>query len=81
LFACGPADAAAIPKAHRLWPHLNPGWFYLSGTGLPVVLEKRPVVAVVVRVSVVYKLVTEIKRHLQAVALRGTDYNSVNSLQ
>jgi len=33
-FAYGPADATAIPKPHRLLPHLNPGWFYLSGTGL-----------------------------------------------
>ena len=24
LFACGPADATAIPKSHRLLPHLNP---------------------------------------------------------
>jgi len=31
---CGPADATAIPKPHRLLPHLNPDWFYLSGTGL-----------------------------------------------
>jgi len=35
LFAYGPADAAAIPKPHHLLPHLNPDWFYLSGTGLP----------------------------------------------
>jgi len=35
LFAYGPADATAIPKSHRLLPHLNPDWFYLSGTGLP----------------------------------------------
>jgi len=24
-----------IPEPHHLLPHLNPGWFYLSGTGLP----------------------------------------------
>jgi len=24
-----------IPKPHHLLPHLNPDWFYLSGTGLP----------------------------------------------
>ena len=35
LFARGPADAAAIPKHCHLLPHLNPDWFYLSGTGLP----------------------------------------------
>ena len=23
------------PKPHHLLPHLNPDWFYLSGTGLP----------------------------------------------
>jgi len=26
LFACGPADATAIPKPHHLLPHLNPDW-------------------------------------------------------
>jgi len=35
LFAYGPADATAILKPHYLLPHLNPDWFYLSGTGLP----------------------------------------------
>ena len=35
LFAYGPADATVIPKPHYLLPQLNPGWFYLSGTGLP----------------------------------------------
>ena len=29
------ADATAIPKSRHLLPHLNPDWFYLSGTGLP----------------------------------------------
>jgi len=33
--AYGPSDATAIPKPHNLLPHLNLGWFYLSGTGLP----------------------------------------------
>jgi len=28
----GLADATAVPKPHRLLPHLNPDWFYLSGT-------------------------------------------------
>jgi len=28
-------NATAIPKPHRILPHLNPDWFYLSGTGLP----------------------------------------------
>ena len=31
LFAYGPADAIAIRKPHRILPHLNPDWFYLSG--------------------------------------------------
>jgi len=32
-----------IPKPHRLLPHLNPDWFYLSGTtGLPRLSRKRP---------------------------------------
>ena len=30
-----------IPKPHRLLPHLNPDWFYLSGTGLPRLSSKR----------------------------------------
>ena len=34
MFACGPADATAIPKRRRLLPHLNPDWLYHSGTGL-----------------------------------------------
>jgi len=34
LFACGPADATAVPKPHHLLPRLNPDWFYLSGTGI-----------------------------------------------
>jgi len=41
LFACGPADATAIPKPHHLLPHLNPDWFYLSGTSLPMLSWKR----------------------------------------
>ena len=36
LFAYGPADATAISKPHHLLPHLNPDWFHLSGTGLPM---------------------------------------------
>jgi len=30
-----------IPKPHHLLPHLNPDWFYLSGTGLPRLSWKR----------------------------------------
>ena len=41
LFAYGPADATAIPKSHHLLPHLNPDWFYLSGTGLRRLSWKR----------------------------------------
>jgi len=41
LFAYGPANATAIPKPHHLLPHLNPDWFYLSGTGLPRLSWKR----------------------------------------
>jgi len=56
---CLPADAAAVPNPRRLLHHLNPDWFYLSGTRLPTqaVLEKRPlngcscIVVVVVVVS------------------------------
>jgi len=30
----GPAaDATAIAKPRHLLPHINPDWFYLSGTG------------------------------------------------
>ena len=28
-----------IPKSHHHLPHLNPDWFYLSGTGLPIRLS------------------------------------------
>jgi len=43
LFAYGPADATVVPKPHRLLPHLNPDWFYFSGTGLPrLSWEKKP---------------------------------------
>ena len=35
LFAYGPADATTSPKPGHLSLHLNPDWFYLSGTGLP----------------------------------------------
>ena len=41
LFACGPADATAIPKPHHLLLHLNRYWFYLSDTGLPRLFQKR----------------------------------------
>ena len=34
LFVYGPADATASHKPHHLLPHLNPDWFYLSGTHL-----------------------------------------------
>ena len=44
MFAYGPADATAIPKPHHLLPHLDPDWFYLSGTGLSkVVMEKEAI--------------------------------------
>ena len=35
LFAYGPADATATPIPRHLLRHLNPDWFYLSGTSLP----------------------------------------------
>jgi len=41
LFAYGPADATAIPKPRHLLPHLNPDWFYFSGTVLPRLSWKR----------------------------------------
>ena len=40
LFAYGPAYVTAS-KPHHLSPHLNPDWFYLSGTGLPRLSWKR----------------------------------------
>ena len=39
MFAYGPADA--IPKTNHPYPHLNPDWFYLSGTCLPRLSWKR----------------------------------------
>ena len=47
LFAYGPADATAFPKPRHLLPHLNPDWFYLSGTGLPRLYWKTGAVVVV----------------------------------
>ena len=41
LFAYGLAYATASPKPHLLLLHLNPDWFYLSGTGLPRLSWKR----------------------------------------
>ena len=41
LFVYGPANATAIRKPHHILPHLNPDWFYLSGTGLPRLPHKR----------------------------------------
>jgi len=35
FFAYDPADAFVSPKPHLLLFHLNPDWFYLSGTALP----------------------------------------------
>jgi len=37
---CGPADASASLNP-IISSHLNPGWFYLSGTGLPRFSQKR----------------------------------------
>ena len=37
----GPADATAFAKLRHLLPHLNPDWFYLSGTSLPRLSWKR----------------------------------------
>jgi len=58
IIAYGPADATAIPKTHQLLPHLNPDWFYLSGTGLPRLSWKKGrktgVVVVVVVVTSSY---------------------------
>jgi len=57
LFAYGPADATVSPKPQHLLPHLNPDWFYLSGTCLPRLSWERGhqtgvvVVAVLVRSS------------------------------
>jgi len=41
LFAYGPANATASENPHHLLPHLNPDWFFLSGTGLPRLFWKR----------------------------------------
>ena len=41
LFAYGPADATASQNPGHLLRHLNPDWFYLSGTGLPRLSWKR----------------------------------------
>ena len=41
IWLYGLAGATASPKTHRLLPHLNPDWFYLSGNGLPKLSLKR----------------------------------------
>ena len=41
LFVYGPANTIVIPKPLHLLRHLNPDWFYLSGTGLPRLSWKR----------------------------------------
>ena len=62
VFAYGPADATAIPKPHRLLPHLDPDWFYLSGTGLSrLPWKKRPLNGCAV-VEVVVILATSVQR-------------------
>ena len=43
LFAYGPADTTTVPKPHNLLPHLNPDWFYLSGTGFTMLSWKKAV--------------------------------------
>jgi len=55
LFAYGPADATAVPKAHNLWIHLNLDWFYLNQVVQGVVVI---VVVVVVAVVVVVQVAT-----------------------
>ena len=60
MFAHGPADATAIPIPHLLLPHLNPDWFYLSGTGLPSLSWKRGRLSDVVVVVVSQQVVTGI---------------------
>ena len=39
----GTAAATAIPKPYHLLPHLNLDWFYLSGTGLPILSWKEAI--------------------------------------
>ena len=60
MFAHGLADATAIPIPHLLLPHLNPDWFYLSGTGLPSLSWKRGRLSDVVVVVVSQQVVTGI---------------------
>jgi len=42
LFAYGPANATAIPKAHHLLPPVNPDWFTFLVVAYPGCPEKRP---------------------------------------
>ena len=41
-----------IPKPNHLLPHLNPDWFYLSGTGLPRVTWKGAVKQVYIQLKI-----------------------------
>jgi len=66
LFAYGPADATAIPKPCHLLTHLNPDYFYLSGTVLPRLSWKRGrqmsivVVLVVMEVNCIWLLAASV---------------------
>ena len=37
MIICLKRGADHLHMVHHLLPHFNPGWFYLSGTGLPLV--------------------------------------------
>ena len=41
VFVLSPITCIVDPETHHLLPHLNPDWFYLSGTGLPTLSSKR----------------------------------------
>ena len=53
MFAYGPADATAVPKAHNLWIHLNLDWFYLNQVVQGVVVMVVVVVVVLVATLVI----------------------------
>jgi len=85
LFAYGPADATAIQKRHHLLPHLNPDWFYLSGTGLPRVSWKKSckmgvVVAFIVKMPAEQPLTSVVAEYGSVTAEVAADSSDTNTV-
>ena len=84
LFAYGPADATASQNPHHLLPHLNPDWFYISGTGLPRLSWKRGrwtvAVLVVASVETTARPINNNDSLIQSSATNGDNYKLMPQL-